>query len=45
MVVNWYESTVHEEKCILYSGTFWVGFTAFAIIASFIFFSLINGKN
>jgi|8_EtaG_2_1085327.scaffolds.fasta_scaffold16185_2 hypothetical protein len=43
MVVNWYESTVHEEeKCILASGTFWLGFSAFAIIATFTYFSFMR---
>lgn len=40
MAVNWHESTVHEEKCILATGTFWLGFGAIATIVSFAFFSM-----
>lgn len=44
MVINWYESTVHEEKCILANGTFWLGFSAFAIIVTFGYFSFMSDK-
>ena len=40
MAVNWHENTVHEERCILASGTFWLGFGAVAMIVSFAFFSM-----
>mgnify|MGYP001203483918 CR=1 FL=1 len=40
MAVDWNESTVHEERCILATGTFWIGFGALAMIVSFAFFSM-----
>lgn len=40
MAVDWNESTVHEEKCIFTSGTFWLGFIAAVLIVSFVSISL-----